>query len=162
MRRFLVLLVVLGLVFVAWSATASAATKARPFQGYMIGACSFVPDATSPTGMYTYSSAAGEASHMGATMMTARHPSGFTFTGGEMTMVAANGRELHIEYIGGSAPPEPGAEFYDVDVDFTIVGGTGRFAHASGGGHLTVRLDFLGFDVFVWPATFTWHGKIRY
>ena len=41
MRRFVVFLVVLGLVFVAWSATAGAASKARPFKGYVIGTCSF-------------------------------------------------------------------------------------------------------------------------
>ena len=164
MRRFLVLLVVLGLVFVAWSATASAATKARPFQGYVTGACSFVSDAASPTGMWTITDTRGDVSHLGASVMTARHPTptGAAIENGAMKLVAASGDEVWITYTGGFTGPGPDGVLV-VDLDFKITGGTGRFATASGGGEMTGYVTFLGFEVFVWPATFVWSGAtIRY
>jgi hypothetical protein len=159
MRRFVVSLVVLGLVFVAGSATASAATKARPFQGYMIGACSFVPDVASPTGMWTISDTRGDVSRLGASVMSARHPTptGVAIDAGTMKLVAANGDEVWITYTGGFTPPGPDGILV-VGLDFTITGGTGRFSAASGGGEMTGYVTFLGFDVSVWPATFVWSG----
>jgi len=79
-----------------------------------------------------------------------------------MKLVAANGDEVRITYSGGYTPPGPDGVIV-VEVDFTITGGTGRFAAASGGGDMTAYVKFLGFDVFVWPATFVWSGgTIKY
>lgn len=169
MRRFVVFLVVLGLVFVAWSATASAATKARPFQGYVIGTCSFAPgDAAdpSPTGIWARPYGVGDVSHLGASVMTGKHPADLTFKDGEMKLVAANGDEVWMEYYGGGPAPEYIGQVYDVWVKYTIVGGTGRFAGASGGGDMTVTLTFMGFSAppwpLVWPEICRWSGAIRY
>jgi hypothetical protein len=165
MRRFVVFLVVLGLVFVAGSATASAAGKARPFAGYVIGTISFVPGTDSPTGIWASPYGVGDVSHMGATVMTGKHSADLTFKDGNMKLVAANGDELWWSYYGGGPAPEYPGQVYDVKVKFTIVGGTGRFANASGGGDMTVTLTFAGFEPpfpIVWPEVCSWHGTIVY
>jgi hypothetical protein len=51
---------------------------------------------------------------------------------GERTLTAANGDELHLTTVGTSAPAGPGLVSFTAT--FTIVGGTGRFAKATGQG----------------------------
>lgn len=51
---------------------------------------------------------------------------------GERTLTAANGDELHLVTVGTSAPSGPGLVSFTAT--FTIVGGTGRFANATGQG----------------------------
>jgi hypothetical protein len=171
MKKFLVVLAVCGLVLMAFSATASAAKKSRPFQGYMVGQVTFTPtqpgeENPSPWGLWTNSNVSGDVSHLGASVLTARHPTpgGTEIAGGKMKIVAANGNELWITYTGYAPLPTPGVtDVFPVDLDITITGGTGRFAAASGGGDMTAWVKFLGYDVFVWPATFVWSGcTIRY
>ena len=175
MKKFLVVLALCGLALLAFSATANAGKKARPFQGYMVGQVTFTlgtPEDPNdspwfpPYGMWTNSDVAGHVSHLGASVLTARHPTpgGTDIAGGKMKLVAANGDKVWITYTGYALLPTPGVtDVFPVDLDFTIVGGTGRFAHASGGGDMTAWLKFLGYDVFAWPATFTWSGcTIRY
>jgi hypothetical protein len=161
MRRFLIILAVCGLVLLAFGATAIAKPTARPFQGYLSGTCSFMPGDSS-TGMWAHPYGVGQVSHLGASVMTAQHPAAQDFTDGEMTMVAANGDEVWFEYIGSCPLPNYIGQVYDVLVTYTIVGGTGRFADASGGGDMTVTLTFLGFTPPVWPAVWpevcTWRG----
>jgi hypothetical protein len=167
MRRFVVILAVCSLLLLAWCATASAGAKARPFQGYVIGTCSFMPGADSPTGMWATPYGVGDISHFGASVMTGHHPAALDFSGGEMTIVGANGDKLYMEYYGGGPSPTYIGQVYDVWVKFTIVGGTGRFSNASGGGDMTVTLTFMGFTPSTWPAvwpeTCSWSGAtIRY
>ena len=139
MRRFLVLLTVCALALAVFTAAASAKRVERPFKGCVSGQAVFTPDpaSPSPTGLWTDSSAVGHVSHLGLTVMTSRHPTptGNTITGGDMKLVAANGDEVWIAYSGSAPFPVIGVpSTIVVAVDFTIVGGTGRFAHASGGG----------------------------
>jgi hypothetical protein len=170
MRKSVVSLVVLGLVFVVFSATASAATKARPFQGYMIGTATFTPGTAtdpSPTGVWARPYGVGDVSHLGASVMTAKHPADLTFKDGDMTLVAANGDKVFMKYSGGGPAPQYLGQVYDIGIKFTIVGGTGRFTGATGGGDMTVTLTFKGFDLstgsVVWPETVVWrNGTIRY
>ena len=170
MRKSVVFLVVLGLVFVAFSATASAGAKARPFQGCVIGTATFTPGSAtdpSPTGVWARPYGVGDVSHLGASVMTGKHPAALTFEDGDMTLVAANGDKVFMEYSGGGPAPEYMGQVYDIWVKFTIVGGTGRFAGASGGGDMTVTLTFMGFDLstgsVVWPEVCTWrNGTIVY
>ena len=49
---------------------------------------------------------------------------------GERTLTAANGDELYMEIAGTSTPSGPGLVSFSAT--FTIVGGTGRFANATG------------------------------
>ena len=51
---------------------------------------------------------------------------------GERTLTAANGDELYMVIVGTSAPSGPGLVSFQAE--YTIVGGTGRFANATGQG----------------------------
>ena len=103
---------------------------------------------------------------MGRTEMSSRHPTppGDTITGGSMRLVAANGDEVWIAYTGNAPFPVIGVPgTIVVDVDFTVVGGTGRFARASGGGAMTAYVEFPGeLTPGPWPGHWTWKAKIRY
>jgi hypothetical protein len=168
MRRFVVILMLCALALAIFTAAASAKSVARPFKGFVSGEVVFTPDpqSPSPTGLWTDSSAAGNVSHLGETVMTSRHPTptGTDIAGGRMKMVAANGAEVWITYSGYAPYPVIGTpSTIVVDVDFTVVGGTGRFAHATGGGAMTGLVDFPGeLTLGPWPASWTWRATIRY
>jgi len=52
---------------------------------------------------------------------------------GSTAEVASNGDELHYDYLGGSGvDPDTGLTFFSGE--WTVTGGTGRFANATGGG----------------------------
>ena len=170
MRRFVVILLTCCLALLVFSATANAGAKARPFQGYVVGTCSFAPgDVTdpSPTGIWASPYGVGDVSHLGASVMTGKHPADLTFKDGDMKLVAANGDEVWMEYYGGGPTPTYIGQVYDVWIKYTIVGGTGRFANASGSGDMTVTLTFMGFSAppwpIVWPEVCSWRGgTIKY
>lgn len=168
MRRVIVILMVCALVLVGYTATASAKSADRPFKGFVSGEVTFVPDlgSPSPLDLWTDSAAVGNASHLGRTVMTSRHPTPETtdIRDGNMTLVAANGAEVWITYSGYAPFPVLGVpSTIVVDTDFTIVGGTGRFAHASGGGQSTAYIEFPGvLDLGPWPAHWTWKATISY
>jgi len=171
MRKVVMVLMVAGLVLLTFSATATAKPKAMPFRGYVVGQVWFTPGtpedpSPSVTGLWTDSSACGDVSHLGATVMTGRHPTpaGTDITGGKMAMVASNGDEVWIAYTGDAPYPIPGVpSTILVDVDFTITGGTGRFASASGGGEMTAYAEFPGvLDPGPWPAHWVWKATIKY
>jgi hypothetical protein len=140
----------------------------RPFKGYLSGEVVFTPDpaSPSPTGLWTDSSAVGKVSHLGKTVMASRHPTptGTDIAGGNMKLTAANGDEVWMTYSGFAPYPVIGVpSTIVVDVEFTIVGGTGRFADASGGGEMTGRVEFPGeLTLGPWPASWSWKAKIKY
>jgi hypothetical protein len=88
----------------------------------------------------------GTASHMGKIAFVATDcvaPSGYslTFTGGKLAITAANGDKLYINYFGlfmpsgtFSASKLPIFALHKEGSAFSIVGGTGRFANATGSG----------------------------
>ncbi len=168
----MMIVMVCALVLVAFTATATAKAADRPFSGLVIGKVSFTPDgglgpSPSPTGLWTVSSAAGISRPLGGTVMMSHHPTppGDNISDGLMTLVAANGDKVSIQYTGYAPFPIPGVtKVIVVDVDFTIVGGTGHFAHASGGGDMTAYIKFPGnfTDPNPWPAVWYWQGTIRY
>jgi hypothetical protein len=90
----------------------------------------------------------GQLTHMGRVAVTSSHcgqyPDG-TWDGGLMTIVAADGSAVYGTYTGISIPDFE-AETYVMTNDFTIVGGTGRFAGASGGG--------------LWGAVLAWEDEV--
>jgi hypothetical protein len=168
MRRFLVILMVCALALLAFSATASAGSVTRPFKGSLSGEVVFTPDPASPSlsGLWTDSSAVGKVSHLGKTVMTSRHPTpmGTDISGGNMKLIAANDAEVWMTYSGFAPYPVIGVPgTIVVDLDFTIVGGTGRFADAQGGGKMTAYVGFPGeLSLGPWPASWTWHARIKY
>ena len=164
MRRITVTLMVCALMLVGYTATASAHSKARCFKGCVRGDVRFVPDTPSPTGLWTDSFAVGRASCLGRIVMTSRHPTPASdqIAGGKMALVTADGDRIWIEYTGNAPYPVVGVpSTIVVDLDFTIVGGTGRYTHASGGGDMTAHVAFPGeLNLGPWSADWTWHGSI--
>ena len=103
---------------------------------------------------------------MGAIEMTSLHctPAGDSITGGRMTLVAANGDELDLEYSGTGPFPSglPIGAVIHVDGEFTIVGGTGRFESAMGSGTFDAHVVFEGFGDPEWAASWRFAGTIGY
>jgi hypothetical protein len=163
-RRSAVILVTLALVVTGLAPAATANASLRPFKGTVVGEVSFPLDTSCPAGRRTDSAAVGTVSHLGRSEMFSHHctPAGSDITGGRMTLVAANRDEVSITYSGSAPFPGPGTEVIVVDIDFEIVGGTGRFADASGGGEMTAYIVFAGFEEPVWPASWVWEGTISY
>ena len=104
----------------------------------------------------------GTLRHLGLAKMTTTHtasPDG-TISGGEFTIVAANGDELRGSYTAS------GGFISDTQVlgtaAFTIEGGTGRFAQATG----EITAGFLEtFDDPTWASakvSWTLEGTVRY
>ena len=165
MCRLLLLALAAAVVTIAATAvSAGANATSRPFKGSMSGAVTFVVDTGCPLGLRSDTAATGTASHLGGFATESSHCSGLTFAG-EQTMVAANGDKLFADYESVGPPVIPPSEVgtvYDVPAAFTITGGTGRFADATGGGYMIAHITFMGFGAPVWPATFDWQGTIGY
>ncbi len=156
-----ILVLVLGLMLMAFSATAGAKTKARPFHGTLRGTITYVPGNPLPPYLYTISNATGELTHMGRSVLYAKHAAAMDF-GGSMKLTAANGDTILIAYHGGGTMPPNIGDWYDLWMVATITGGTGRFAHASGDIDIAPSLQYMGLDVTVWPVIFKFSGTIRY
>lgn len=172
-RKMLMVLVVIGLVTIGLVAPANADSSARPFKGSLAGEVTFGPvglNVCPATDVFlgdlrTDSEATGEVSHMGRTTMISNHctPAFETIAGGEMVLEAANGDDVYIHYWGWAPFPIPGVtEIIEIDLDFAIVGGTGRFEGATGGGTMTAQAVFEGFFDPAWPASWQFIGTIGY
>jgi hypothetical protein len=148
----------------ALAAPAVADQGTRPFSGRAAGDLQFVPSASCPQfGMSTeVERIPGTARHLGRMVLSSEHCAGFGhLTGGTMTMVAANGDRVFIEY-SVDAPMVPSAAF-TVDVDGTIVDGTGRFDGASGHVDMTGSVRLPLFPSFESASiSFVWTGSIGY
>jgi hypothetical protein len=168
MRRLLLLALAAAVVTIPVTAVSAGASPAsRPFKGSMSGTLTFAADAGCLFGVRTNPAGTGTASHLGMFTYAASHCAGFTVEpgGGKQTMVAANGDKLFADYETVGPPVIPPSEVgtvYDVPVAFTITGGTGRFADATGGGYQIVHITFMGLGAPVWPFTSEWQGTIGY
>jgi hypothetical protein len=157
-----------ALLIMAIAAPVSADQSSRPFKGFVAGEVAFnpVPVTVCPNygGLRTESSALGTSTHLGKTVMTAQHctPLGDDFGPGTMTLTSANGDEVWITYSGSAPFPGEGVTVYQGSLVFKIVGGTGRFADAVGGGSMIIEIVFQGFEDPAWPARWTWNGTIGY
>lgn len=164
--RSVLALVGSALLIMAIAAPASADPGSRPFNGMLAGEVAFnpVPVTVCPNygGLRSESSAIGTSSHLGKTIMTAKHctPLGDDFGPGAMTLTSASGDEVWITYSGSAPFPGPGVTVYQGSIEFTIVGGTGRFKDAVGGGTMTIEIVFQGFEDPSWPTTWTWKGAV--
>jgi hypothetical protein len=167
MRRILILLSTCLMLLVGVAAPAGANSDSRPFAGTASGPLEFLetqlPRVCPLNITTTVSNIPGRARHLGRMSLSSEHCAGFGFlTGGEMTMVAANGDEVFIEYTV-DAPMVPSPAF-DVDVQGTIVDGTGRFADASGHVDMTgsIRLPQFPSSFASASISFVWTGHISY
>jgi hypothetical protein len=164
LQRYLVALLIVSLLaaggctdgqLVAPDALGEAASDVRreviklPFRGELKGVGAVPADPTRCAPLITAgNSTVGTMTHLGR--VTAEHsqcidPTGvlqdpLTFTDGRMTVTAANGDKLFLAFAGTLIPTDV-AGFFDVNNPFQIVGGTGRFEGATGGGTASGSLD---------------------
>lgn len=160
------------LLVLAMTGPVSADPGARPFTGSVTGEVQFnevpitvcAPSATVFGGLRTESSALGQSTHLGRTVMTSLHctPAGDDFGPGMMTLTSAQGDQVWIEYVGSAPFPGAGTTVIEATIQFDIVGGTGRFEDAVGGGTMAASIVFEGFEDPAWPATWSWSGTIGY
>jgi hypothetical protein len=140
--------VVSGLVTVAFacSAPAVAAQHAVPFKATVRTQEVLYPD---PSACVAYpflvgaTTGTGTASHLGAVTLVATDcitpgMNTFTFSGGKLTLTAANGDELNATYNGLLQPLANTAPYtlYSISGNLIFTGGTGRFVGATGSGYL--------------------------
>jgi hypothetical protein len=166
MKRLLGVAVLLA-ALAAFAVTVAAADTGgtdRPFKGKVVGSAAVAPDANCPIGLRTVSEGSGTGSHLGLVSMSSHHCTPVANAiAGQMTLVAANGDELHMTYSGTcSAPPfPPVGGVITCTTHNVVVGGTGRFGDATGEVHLTALVTFAGFGAPL-PATWTWDGTLSY
>ena len=136
------------------------AVKQVPFKGSFNststlapGRCAVLTNAISGTGQIT---------HLGRFTTAQSHCVDLTgtdplaFTDGIFTFTAANGDTIFGIYSGRLVPTAtPG--LFQVDGEFTIEGGTGRFANASGGGDASGEVNLTDPTL---PATVIFDGSI--
>ena len=153
-RRILAQLVVgavLALTLALGSASASAGRPDVPIKGGIVST-SFEPAPATAARCPTLGADAeivssfagvGRLSHLGRVTWSSSHCVDLDtgqYNDGRMTIVAANGDELKAEYAGWTLGGPPVAPITDELV--FVDGGTGRFAHASGGATEVGTFDF--------------------
>ncbi len=157
--------ILLGL---AMAAPALAADPARPFGGVTFGVDSMAPPDDCPDGsMWRYTSeGSGTLRHLGRVTVVVTHCSRFTspttgsFEHGTMTFTAANGDVLVLgqwgtfRLIDGPAGPMTSV---DIDLEWEVLRGTGRFSGATGHGWA----DPVG-DLATGRTSATYWGTIAY
>lgn len=168
MRKLGILVMVLVVAMMSIPA-ASAKSSSRPFKGSASGVVTF-PMGTEcenygGANVRTDSDAIGRASHMGRTIVDGQHCTpepGVDTIEGTMTLIAANGDKVFLEYAGVNGPPDPVTWILVSEVSFFITGGTGRFEGAEGSGDMTAFVLFEGLDDPEWAVTWVWEGTIGY
>jgi len=132
---------ILAVLMVLWAAPAAFAAHPVPFNGSGSGTFTSSPTTISVTGT-------GHFEHLGLTTISATGTiTGVTSCGGftateEDAYTAANGDAITLEvsnvYCAASSP-----NTFQVTGSFTVVGGTGRFADATGSGTISGTAVFL-------------------
>ncbi len=80
-----------------------------------------------------------------------------------MSFVAENGDSVFATYEAHDVPPvgeDP--TLLQIDYDFEIVGGTGQYDGASGGGQLMGYVAWPGFEPNYWASMIIIDGTIAY
>jgi hypothetical protein len=110
----------------------------------------------------------GHATHLGKVTVSASELLDFTVSpgnvvirDGQLVMVAANGDELHWTYSGSGPVPNASGEVTFGGV-FTITGGTGRFADATGSGTFEGSGSVVTGPVTVAYVTVSYEGTVDY
>ncbi len=162
LRRSVVLTVVVALVLAAApSVLAKAHGTDRPFRMDVSGSIHWEFEAIPGCAVQTVSDASGSITHLGMARLHSSHcpplAPGELYHDGKATITAANGDTVKLTYdFNGIAP-------YAAE----IIGGTGRFAGATG--HLLYTVEFTwapwgedGLPIAPWYANWHWWGTISY
>ena len=141
---------------VSRAALSRAALTARPISGDCT--TSFIPPQLPPPPVFQQvDRGTCQLSHLGRTVVFSRQEISLvagTQTSVETTYTAANGDILRVTNVGTNVPNGPGVRF---SATTTFVGGTGRFAHATGQAHIEGTASFL-----TNTASYTLDGWITY
>ena len=123
-------LLIIALAGTTLAAPALAGKKELPFKGTMQSVETYV---VTPPIMSVTANGSGNATHLGAYTISYEVEVNLeTLSGvGSAQIVAANGDILYAN-ISGQATPTGTADVFNVVEEFTVTGGTGRFANASG------------------------------
>ncbi len=138
----------------------------RSISGVLEGTVAFSFDAN--YALVTLGNSAGVLRHLGpATLETSHQTSdgGTIIKNGVFTIVADNGDKIRGTFQGTATwyMNEDWTEGVAIgQTVFTVTGGTGRFAQATGAIKSTSCVTFLGWDVWEWPVTWVWEGTLSY
>lgn len=129
------------------SGSAGAGAASTPFKGVFTYSSALAAN-PSPCPMVRVDSAGrGQATYLGRFSISQSHclnpQSPLAFTGGTLVATAANGDLLYGTY-GGAFVPTGAPGVFTVVGSFTITGGTGRFARATGSGSASGEATFAG------------------
>jgi hypothetical protein len=166
MKRLLAIVAAATICVVLAAPVAADGAVAVPIHGLVVSLDGMAPPETCPAGAgwrYT-STGSGQFSHLGAVGFVISHcswldsPTTGHFGPGTVTLTAANGDRLVLEdrgtfeiVMGASGPLSL------IQLDWTVIGGTGRFAHAEGSGKATP----VG-DLVAGTTSATFEGVIEY
>jgi len=135
MKKLIVSMTIAPLLIVALAGTtlaapAKAEKKELPFKGTLQSVETYV---VNPPTMSVTANGSGNATHLGAYTISYEVEVNLeTLSGvGSAQIVAANGDVLYANLLG-QATPTGTTDVFNVVEEFTITGGTGRFADASG------------------------------
>jgi len=171
-RTWARVLIVAGIALAAASAASAGETPtARPFWGSVkgettfplegVGVCDGVAGWWAPV-LTTVAGAEGRITHLGLVSYSSTHCP--TYDGraelGSAVFTAANGDEIWATYRADTVFPPP--PLVVQEGEYTIFGGTGRFADASGRVRLTAYVTFEGFEDPSWPIEIVVSGTIVY
>ena len=137
-----IVLILLGISASLLAPAAAEAASEPPFRAEFTGQAMFTPTSTPGVFVNTFAGE-GLASHLGRVEVSVTEiidltsPSGAVVQrDGRMTMNAANGDALRWSYSGAGTSPDAGGDL-TFSGTYTVTGGTGRFADASGRGTYT-------------------------
>ena len=166
MKRVMILLAALMLVLATAAPMTAQGDDGVPFKGAVHGYGMVQPDEECPpVDLRSVFATTGYVSEMGMVALDYYNctPEGSDIVGIEMTFVAENGDSVSAAYEAHDVAPvgeEPA--LMAIAYDFEIVGGTGQFEGASGGGQLSLSMAWPGFETNYWPSLLLIDGTIAY
>lgn len=134
---------VLALITLAIAPVAAQAGRQVPFRLAWTADIAISP--LTPPWVEVTGLGAGQATHLGAVTAQSISETVNLETGDGIAtyrFVAANRDEVHVDFAFTAIPTSPGV--YTIQGAWQVVGGTGRFAGASGDGTYTGQVEFAG------------------
>jgi hypothetical protein len=172
MRKLVFVIAVAALLVLASTPAIAAQDGHRPFYASLTGVMTHEPLLDGPTaecpyGVRTHVVVSGAATHLGLATETQAFCSVMsspTVPAGASVFVAANGDTLTATFVAdcpAAGPPTPGT-ILSCTAEYSITGGTGRFAGATGALHGENHVIFGGIEVAEWPAWESLTGWLQY